>query len=349
ALAQLGAGPQADFTPAMQAELESTQKRVAELTAQVAKMREGFNAADAELATLTETQDQSRDAVSNARSKAQLATVELAALVREAAREAELEIEQSEPETSRDLLEQSGLVVEMLSEAIAEMPTDGFPETLAAAAQKVDALRKELHSLGTINADAPEEYRQLSERHAFQTAQMDDLRQAERTLRTAIEDLRKIMSERFQEAFNRVNEEFGVCFSTLFGGGSARLALTQPDQPLEGGVDVIATPPGKKGGSLLGLSGGERALTAVALLFAMMRVNPSPFCLLDEVDAALDESNVRRFCDMVRKLTDNTQFLVISHNRTTMEMAGVLYGVSMLADATSRVMSVKLAAKEMEN
>jgi len=115
-------------------------------------------------------------------------------------------------------------------------------------------------------------------------------------------------------------------------------------------VDVIATPPGKKGGSLLGLSGGERALTAVALLFALMRVNPSPFCLLDEVDAALDESNVRRFCEMVRRLTDTTQFLVITHNLTTMEMAGVLYGVSMLADATSRVMSVKLAAaKEMEN
>jgi chromosome segregation protein len=349
ALAQLGRGPQADFTPAMQAELETTQRRVAELTERVAQMREGYNAADAELAALTEAQDQARDSLSDARSRAQLATVELAALVREAAREAELEIEQAEPETPADLLQHSELVVEMLSEATAEMPTDGFPETLAAATQKVDGLRKELHSLGTINAEAPEEYRQLSERHAFQTAQMEDLSQAERTLRKAIEELRVIMSERFQEAFNRVNEEFGICFSILFGGGNARLALTQPDQPLEGGVEVIATPPGKKGGSLLGLSGGERALTAVALLFAMMRVNPSPFCLLDEVDAALDESNVRRFCDMVRRLTDNTQFLVITHNRTTMEMAGVLYGVSMLADATSRVMSVKLAAKEMEN
>ena len=350
AIAQLGCGPQSDFTPAMQAELEAIQKRVAELTERVAQLREGYNAADAELAELTDAHDQAREALSDARSRAQLSTVELAALVREAEREAELEIEQAEPETPAGLLEYSGLVAEMLSEAIEGMPTDGFPETLAAATQKVDGLRRELHSLGTINAEAPEEYRQLAERHAFEIAQMDDLRQAERTLRKAIDELCQIMGERFQEAFDRVNEEFGICFSILFGGGSARLELTQPDQPLEGGVDVIATPPGKKGGSLLGLSGGERALTAVALLFALMRVNPSPFCLLDEVDAALDESNVRRFCEMVRRLTDTTQFLVITHNLTTMEMAGVLYGVSMLADATSRVMSVKLAAaKEMEN
>ncbi|HZK67315.1 MAG TPA: chromosome segregation protein SMC, partial [Chloroflexota bacterium] len=199
---------------------------------------------------------------------------------------------------------------------------------------------------GTVNPEAPEEYQAVSERHEFLASQMEDLRQAEKTLRKAIEELREIMEERFRASFQQVNEEFGRCFTTLFGGGTAKLVLTQPDDPLQGGVDVLATPPGRKPGSLISLSGGERSLTAVALLFALMRVNPGPFCLLDEVDAALDESNVKRFCEMVHTLADTTQFIVITHNRTTMETASALYGVSMSADSVSRVMSLKLNGHE---
>ncbi len=241
------------------------------------------------------------------------------------------------------LLAASASIVEALSRSLIDVPVDGFPPTPAEASAAAEKLRRDLQSLGTINAEAPEEYRQLSERYAFLNEQMDDLRQAERTLRKAIDELKDVMATRFQETFDLVNGEFERCFNTLFGGGSAKLVLTRPDQPLEGGVDVVAVPPGRKGGSLLALSGGERALTAIALLFALMRVNPSPFCLLDEVDAALDESNVHRFCRMIRELTSRTQFLVITHNRVTMETAEALYGVSMASESVSRLVSLRLA------
>ncbi|MHB8990514.1 MAG: chromosome segregation protein SMC [Chloroflexota bacterium] len=349
AVTQLAEGPQATFSAEMLQELEALEKQAAEASTRVARLREACDAAEAQLAELAEAQESAREQLSDVRSRAQRASVELLALVREAARDSGLEMEPPEDlESTSELLEHADRVVATLNGALAEMPADGFPETLAAATQKVEALRKELQSLGTINAEAPEEYRLLSERNAFLTTQMDDLREAEHTLRKAIEELRQLMAERFQGTFDLVNAEFARCFSILFGGGSAKLVLTQPDQPLEGGVEVMAVPPGKKGGSLLGLSGGERALTAVALLFALMKVNPSPFCLLDEVDAALDESNVRRFCDMVKDLTETTQFLVITHNRATMEVASVLYGVSMTADSTSRVVSLRLAADGSE-
>ena len=239
-------------------------------------------------------------------------------------------------------LERAAQVVVALESCLEEIPAKDLPATAMGASERVRALQRELHALGTVNAEAPEEYRLTSERYAFLTEQLDDLRNAERTLRKAIDDLREVMEARFQETFERVNAEFVRCFSILFGGGSARLALTKPEEPLDGGVEVLAAPPGRRGGALLSLSGGERALTAVALLFALMRVSPSPFCVLDEVDAALDESNVQRFCQMVLDLTDKTQFLLITHNRTSMEMAGALYGVSMSPDLTSRVVSLKL-------
>lgn len=349
AMIHLAEGPLGGFSAEMQSELESLEGQVSEAARRVALLRESSSAAEAKLAELTDAQEAAREQLSEVRSRAQRASVELLALVKEAARDSGVEMELPEdPGSSGELLEHADRMVAVLGGALGEMPADGFPETLQAATQKAEALRKELQSLGTINAEAPEEYRLLSERNAFLSTQLDDLREAERTLRKAIEELRQLMADRFQSTFELVNAEFARCFSILFGGGNAKLVLTQPDQPLEGGVDVVATPPGKRGGNLLGLSGGERALTAVALLFALMRVNPSPFCLLDEVDAALDESNVQRFCDMVRDLTATTQFLMISHNRTTMEAASVLYGVSMASDSTSRVMSLRLAADGAE-
>ena len=351
ALTQLSEGPEISFPASMMEELETTEKLVAGQSTQVAQLRESSNAAEAELASLSDDLEAAREELADLRSRGQRGSVELLALIREAAHDSGLEMVQEAGEsdtTLEGLLGMADQMVEFLSGSLAEMPVDGFPETLAAATQKVEVLRRELQSLGTINAEAPEEYRLLSERHAFLTTQLEDLTQAGRTLRKAIEELREVMGNRFQETFELVNDEFSRCFSILFGGGSARLALTQPDQPLEGGVEVMATPPGKKGGSLLGLSGGERALTAVALLFALMKVNPSPFCLLDEVDAALDESNVKRFCDMIQSLTESSQFLMITHNRTSMEAASVLYGVSMAADSTSRVMSLRLDAGEGE-
>ncbi len=351
ALTQLTEGPGTALPASMLEELETVEKSVAGQSAQVARLREQSSAADAELESISDDMEVARGESAEIRSKSQRVSVELLALVREAAHDSGLEWAQESGEaelTIPHLLDLADQMIEWLGSALSEMPTDGFPETLAAATEKVETLRRELQSLGTINAEAPEEYRVLSERHAFLTTQLDDLSQAGRTLRKAIDELRHVMSDRFQETFQLVNDEFSHCFSILFGGGSARLQLTQPDQPLEGGVDVMAVPPGKKGGNLLGLSGGERALTAVALLFALMKVNPSPFCLLDEVDAALDESNVKRFCDMIESLTESSQFLMITHNRTSMEAAGVLYGVSMAADSTSTVMSLRLDSKENE-
>lgn len=243
------------------------------------------------------------------------------------------------------VMEAADEILNRLGSLLAEEPADPPPADAAVASRRAEALRRELQSLGTVNADAPEEYLLVSQRHSFLTSQLDDLRQAERSLRKAIDDLKRAMELRFGDTFSLVGAEFTRCFTTLFGGGSASLVLTKPDQPLEGGVEIMAVPPGRRAGSLLGLSGGERALTAVALLFALMKVNPSPFCVLDEVDAALDESNVRRFCDMVRQLMDRTQFLLITHNRGTMEVANALHGVSMSPESVSRVVSLRLTSE----
>ena len=150
------------------------------------------------------------------------------------------------------------------------------------------------------------------------------------------------MRARFETTFEAVSREFRRYFSTLFGGGSARLALTDPDDLSETGVEIVAQPPGKRLQSLALLSGGERALTATALLFAILTVNPTPFCVLDEVDAALDDANVGRFCEALRTLAERTQFLIITHNKGTMEMGHALYGISMAQDGTSQVLSLKL-------
>ena len=146
----------------------------------------------------------------------------------------------------------------------------------------------------------------------------------------------------FGDAFERVNEAFGRTFSTLFGGGTARLVLTDPDDALTTGVEIVAQPPGKRLQNLMSLSGGERALTSTALIFALLTINPLPFCVLDEVDAALDETNARRFAALLSQFSNQTQFIIVTHNRATMEIAGSLYGVSMGDDGATTVLSLRL-------
>jgi chromosome segregation protein len=151
-----------------------------------------------------------------------------------------------------------------------------------------------------------------------------------------------MMNDEFIRTFEAVAEQFAAYFTQLFGGGTARLTLTDPDNPMASGVDIVARPPGKRTQSLALLSGGERALTAAALIFAILKVSPAPFCILDEVDAMLDESNVRRFRAVLEELARETQFIVITHNRGTIEAASTIYGVSMGADSVSRVLSLRL-------
>lgn len=241
------------------------------------------------------------------------------------------------------------------------------PSTLPALAEAIDTLKGKILRLGVINPLALEEYEETAERQRFLGEQADDLQRASTTLHELIAELDGAMSERFQRTFEAVAAEFERTFPALFGGGSAKLVLAGGEsrngqlpagealngqQPPEGeaengrpqtqGVEIIARPPGKKQQNISLLSGGERTLTAAALLFAILRVNPSPFCILDETDAALDESNVGRFREALERLTDQTQFILITHNRGTIEAADTLYGVSMGEDGASKLISLRV-------
>jgi len=209
--------------------------------------------------------------------------------------------------------------------------------------EQIASLRAQIRSLGPVNEQAQADYGENKERYDFLTEQLQDLRQAEASLRKAIAELEEIIRDRFKATFEQVNEEFQRYFATFFGGGTARLILTRPEDGRPGGVDIEAQPPGKRLGSLAMLSGGERALTAVAVLFALLQAHPSPICVLDEVDAAMDEANVGRFVDALRELTERIQFVIITHNRRTIEMADTIYGVSMGEDSTSGVLSLRLS------
>lgn len=218
----------------------------------------------------------------------------------------------------------------------------------AALRRQIESLRARLKELSNHDPNAPQEYEEARERYEFLSSQVQDMESAAANLRHLISELDATMKRQFEETFHAVNERFGRHFTTLFRGGAAHLELTAPKDEERngptGGIEVMVQPPGKKVQDLSLLSGGERALVSAALLFALLETNPPPFCLLDEVDAALDESNVVRFCDILKALSERTQFIVITHNRVTMTAAGAIYGVSMGADSVSRILSMRLAA-----
>ena len=207
---------------------------------------------------------------------------------------------------------------------------------------RMATLRRRYHELGAANPTAIEEYAELKARLDGLEAQENDLREAIGTTRGLIDELARMVSEQFRTTFEHLEVAFDERFRQLFGGGYARLELTDPEDLSLTGVEIVARPPGKKAQALAMLSGGERALTAVALLFAMLAVRPVPFCVLDEVDAALDEANIGRFADALKSLADQTQFIVITHNRGTIEAADALYGVTVGDDSVSRVISLRL-------
>ena len=215
-------------------------------------------------------------------------------------------------------------------------------ENIEQARIEVQGLKQQITNLGIVNLGAIEEYERISDRYSFLSKQQFDLVEAKDTLYQVIEELDEEMKQRFETTFNAIKEQFAVVFKELFGGGKAELKLTDPKNILGTGVDIIAQPPGKKLQHLGLLSGGERALTAIALLFAILRVRPVPFCILDEVEAALDEANVTRFAKYVKLYSKETQFIVITHRKGTMEEADVLYGVTMQESGVSRLVSVKL-------
>ncbi|WP_391208607.1 chromosome segregation protein SMC [Psychrobacillus sp. L4] len=210
------------------------------------------------------------------------------------------------------------------------------------ARKKVTLLKRSIEELGPINLGAIQEFEQVSERHSFLTEQREDLLSAQETLHEVIKEMDEEMIIRFESTFNDIQRHFKVVFRELFGGGQADLILTDPSSLLETGIDIIAQPPGKKLQNLTLLSGGERALTAIALLFAILHTRPVPFCILDEVEAALDEANVTRYSNYLKKFSHDTQFIVITHRKGTMEGADVLYGITMQESGISKLVSVKL-------
>ena len=209
-------------------------------------------------------------------------------------------------------------------------------------------IRKEMRSLGDVNINAIEEFKEINERYQFMKNQHDDLMEAKENLLQIIDELEVGMRKQFKEKFAEIKKEFDIVFKELFGGGKGTIELTEADDILDAGINIISQPPGKKLQNMMQLSGGEKALTAISLMFAIQNLKPSPFCLLDEIEAALDGSNVIRFAEYLHKLTENTQFIVITHRRGTMNCADRLYGITMQEKGISTLVSVDLLDKDLE-
>jgi len=229
------------------------------------------------------------------------------------------------------------------------LPLDGMVEPLPALTElspeveeSINRQRALLRRMGPINPDVQAEYQSVKERFEFLTNQVADLRKADEDLRVVIDELDDLMRREFRKTFDAVAAEFKGMFTRLFGGGSARLVLSDDENPTEAGIDIEARLPGRREQGLSLLSGGERSLTAVALIFSLLKVSPTPFCVMDEVDAMLDEANVGRFRDLLIELSDRTQFVLVTHNRNTVQAANVIYGVTMGRDSASQVISLRL-------
>jgi chromosome segregation protein len=259
---------------------------------------------------------------------------------RRAAIEVELVKRQAElgylDETSRKEL---GLPVAELASGVETLPD---AEALGETERLYMEVKNRIEALGPVNADALQEYQETQQRHDFLSVQRQDLLDSIRDTEKAIQDIDVVSREKFAEAFEAINTNFREGFTTLFGGGTGEMRLTDESNIAESGIDIVASPPGKKLQNVLLLSGGEKALAAVALLMAIFKYQPSPFCILDEVDAPLDEANIDRLTRLLRDMSGTTQFIVITHSKKTMESAGALYGVTMQEPGVSKLVSVRL-------
>jgi len=215
-------------------------------------------------------------------------------------------------------------------------------EALLELEDELSRAKAKLDRFGPVNVLAADEYEEQEQRHGFLTVQRRDVAESVKSLRETICEINEASSVRFRETFVQVNQTFGETFTKLFRGGEAEMRLLDEDDWLDSGIEIIARPPGKRAQNIMLLSGGEKALTAIALLFALFQTKPSPFCILDEVDAPLDDANVLRFVDVLREMANDTQFLVITHNKLTMEVSSTLYGVTMEEKGVSKVVAVEM-------
>ena len=300
----------------MQANLQS---RVA-VEAQLGELRQHSGVVDARLRELQAERNRAEQAVNDVREGLEAARVEREGLRVQAAH----------------LAEQIAAAGFELDAVLAELPEEAAESTWA---ERLEGLDRRIRRLGPINLAAIDEYDAQSERKAHLDAQHEDLSKALETLFQAIHKIDRVTRERFKDTFERVNAHFGELFPKVFGGGRAYLELTGKDL-LDTGVSVMARPLGKRNASVNLLSGGEKALTAIALIFSIFQLNPSPVCLLDEVDAPLDDSNVGRFAELISDMSRDVQFVVVTHNKLTMEMADYLMGVTMGEPGVSRIVSV---------
>lgn len=212
---------------------------------------------------------------------------------------------------------------------------------MSSAQKESREIRNRLKELGDVNVGAIEEYAQVSERYQFLTAQRSDITEAMDQLKAIIDDMEKTIKSKFKENFDKVVVNFEEIFKSLFGGGHAELRLDNEENPLEAGIEIIAQPPGKKLQNINLMSGGEKTMTAIALMFAVLKTTPTPFCILDEVEAALDDMNIERFAKYLKNFND-IQFAIVTHQKATMEHADVLYGVTMPEQGISKVLSLRL-------
>ncbi len=315
------------------------------LSRELEVLTESVAAGDNARAPLAEALGSSTSAVQNQQSQIEQA--------RQITMERERSLGQRELALERVRAEMASVHQRIMDDLNYEQPDDLLPDTEETdfselpedheeTEREISKLRNRLHRVGYVGDNVVEEYEQESERFAFLTEQLADVQQASARLRTMLAELHETMQTRFEETFEQVSIAFSEAFTVLFGGGQARLVLSADEDGAPGGVDIVAQPPGKRLQGLALLSGGERSLTGVALLFAILRVNPTPFVLLDEVDAALDEANVVRFRDELRTLASETQAIVITHNRGTVEIADTLYGITMGGDGVSQTLSLRL-------
>ncbi len=306
------------------AQITGLDTQVNEMATQDAGMREALRAGEEELKGL-------RAAVQETQEKRTQIEIDL---VR---KQAELKYLD---ETSRKEL---GCAVEELAPGDETVP-DG--EAIAEAEQAANEVRGRIEALGAVNAAAMEEYQEAQQRHDFLSAQRQDLIDSIRDTEKAIQEIDQVSRQKFGEAFEAINANFRVGFQTLFGGGTGEMRLTDPDNLADSGIDIVCSPPGKRLQNVLLLSGGEKALAAMAVLMAIFKYSPSPFCVMDEVDAPLDEANIGRLVKLVAEMSATTQFVVITHSKRTMEAAQALYGVTMQEPGVSRLVSVKFNAAE---
>ena len=252
-------------------------------------------------------------------------------------------LEEQSAKSAQYILEEYGLqfseVKQYYREELCEDP---------ALSKEIQEMKGNIRSLGPINLDSIQQFEEVSERYSFLHQQVEDLLASEKSLQEIIADLDRGMRKQFHENFSKIQVEFNKVFRVLFGGGQGRLEMEEGEDVLESGIRIVAEPPGKKLQNMMQLSGGEKALTAISLLFALQSLKPSPFCLLDEIEAALDDSNVVRFSEYLHHLIKNTQFIVITHRRGTMERADRLFGVTMQEKGISTLVSVDLVEDQLQ-